>query len=69
MNSASLSPHGRLAYLDRLRFLVALSLTPFYAAVSFTRKSPVYIFETEATNRCLPMSWRPGGPHNPLFEK
>jgi len=46
MNSTPLSPRGRLAYLDWLRFLVVLSLAPFHAAISFTGMGSVYVFDT-----------------------
>ena len=45
-NSTPLSPCGRLAYLDWLRFLVVLSLAPFHAAISFTGMGSVYVYDT-----------------------
>ena len=41
-----MSPCGRLAYLDWLRFLVVLSLAPFHAAISFTGMGSVYVYDT-----------------------
>ncbi len=46
MNSAPPSPHGRLAYLDWLRFLVVLSLASFHAAISVTGMGSVYVYDT-----------------------
>jgi glucan biosynthesis protein C len=46
MNSTPLSPGGRLAYMDWLRFLVVLSLAPFHAAISFTGMGSVYVYDT-----------------------
>jgi len=46
MNSTTLSPRERLAYIDWLRFLVVLSLAPFHAAISFTAMGSVYIYDT-----------------------
>lgn len=46
MPSVSSSRDNRLAYLDWLRFLVVLSLTPFHAAISFTGMGSVYVYDT-----------------------
>lgn len=46
INSTPLSPRGRLAYIDWLRFLVVLSLAPFHAAISFTGMGSVYVYDT-----------------------
>jgi len=46
MNSALPSPHGRLAYIDWLRFIVVLYLAPFHAAISFTGMGWVYVYVT-----------------------
>jgi len=46
MNSALPSPHGRLAYIDWLRFIVVLYLAPFHAAISFTDIGWVYVYDT-----------------------
>jgi len=46
MNSTPLSPRGRLAYLDWLRFFVVLSLAPFHASISFTGMGSVYVYDT-----------------------
>ncbi len=46
MNRATPSVSGRLAYIDWLRFIVVLSLTPFHAALSFTGSGVVYVYDT-----------------------
>lgn len=46
MTSESISGKNRLDYLDWLRFLVVLSLTPFHAAISFTGMGSVYVYDT-----------------------
>jgi hypothetical protein len=46
MNPAPLSPRGRLAYIDWLRFFVVLFLAPFHAAISFTGMGSVYVYDT-----------------------
>lgn len=46
MPPVSTSRGDRLAYLDWLRFLVVLSLTPFHAAISFTGMGSVYVYDT-----------------------
>lgn len=46
MNVTPLSPRGRLAYLDWLRFFVVLSLAPFHAAISFTGMGSVYVYDS-----------------------
>jgi len=53
MNSTLLSPRGRLAYIDWLRFLVVLSLAPFHAAISFTGMGSVYVYDTSIRDMFL----------------
>lgn len=43
----------RLAYLDWLRFLVVLSLTPFHAAISFTGMGSVYVYDAPVRDLLL----------------
>lgn len=53
MNATPLFPHGRLAYLDWLRFLVVLSLAPFHAAISFTGMGSVYVYDNPVRDNLL----------------
>jgi len=43
----------RLTYLDWLRFIVVLSLTPFHAAISFTGMGSVYVYDTPVRDLLL----------------
>lgn len=45
MDPATPPPRARLAYLDWLRFIVVVSLTPFHAALSFTGSGAVYVYD------------------------
>jgi glucan biosynthesis protein C len=46
MSSAPTPPHGRLAYIDWLRFIVVLLLAPFHASISFTGVGSTYVYDT-----------------------
>lgn len=46
-------PSNRLAYLDWLRFLVVLMLTPFHGALSFTGLGVVYVYDTPVRDAFL----------------
>jgi glucans biosynthesis protein C len=46
-------PSRRLAYLDWLRFLVVLLLTPFHAAISFTGMGVVYVYDAPVRDAIL----------------
>lgn len=53
MTSVSATPSGRLAYLDWLRFIVVLLLSPFHAAISFTGMGSVYVYDIPVRNILL----------------
>jgi hypothetical protein len=53
MSEAARVPGRRLPYLDWLRFLVVLLLAPFHAAISFTGKGVVYVYDDPVRDAIL----------------
>ena len=60
MAPEAVSPDGRLACLDWLRFLVVVFLAPFHAAISFTGMGSVYVYDTPVRDTLLAGA-RPAG--------